>query len=256
VEEAISNEEAAIADLKRAQTSEPELQIGAAKVEIGDSIKQLTTVDSTLHPPLDFPGQGSHQGDRSLKELITNAIDDDKTAVTGLGDTKLTESRRIEAVIQVLEAALREKQSALKNLANRPTLPPDSTASTASTPSTQSTPTASTPGSSTGFVIIAHHELGWHLSTTPDICQGGTLTLSLMLEGIPANTKVELTLTGSGLPPSLTLTLDPGFEVTKPFTVPASKGPTTWVSQITSIGGKPPPTSGAHVAAFAQCPTT
>jgi hypothetical protein len=105
-------------------------------------------------------------------------------------------------------------------------------------------------------VIIAGHELGWNLQTTPDICRGGTLQLTITLVGIPAATKVVLQLTGTGLPPSLTLALDPGKQVTRDFTVPGSKGPTTWTSQILSIGGKPPPTSGAHVAAFAQCPTT
>ena len=126
-------------------------------------------------------------------------------------------------------------------------------------PSTTTAPTSSKPTSTTapptGVVIIAGHELGW-AQTTPDICKGGTITLRLTLEGIPPNTEVKLQLTGSGLEGTLTLTLDPGFEVTHDFTVPASKGPVSWTSQIVSIGGKPPPTSGAHVAAFAACPTT
>jgi hypothetical protein len=126
-------------------------------------------------------------------------------------------------------------------------------------PSTTTAPTPSKPTSTTaaptGVVIIAGHELGW-AQTTPDICKGGTITLRLTLEGIPPDTQVKLQLTGSGLEPTLTLTLDPGFEVTHDFTVPASKGPVSWTSQIVSIGGKPPPTSGAHVAAFAACPTT
>jgi hypothetical protein len=132
--------------------------------------------------------------------------------------------------------------AALKIASPRPTAP------------TASKPT-STTATSTGVVIIAGHELGW-AQTTPDICKGGTITLRLTLEGIPAGTQVELQLTGSGLPATFTLTLDPGFEVTHDFTVPASKGPVSWTSQIVSIGGKPPPSSGAHVAAFAACPTT
>jgi hypothetical protein len=125
-------------------------------------------------------------------------------------------------------------------------------------PSTTTAPTSGTPTSttatSTGVVIIAGHEMGW-AETTPDICQGGTITLRLTLEGIPPDTQVKLQLTGSGLPPTLTLTLDPGFQVLHDFTVPASKGPVSWTSQIVSIGGKPPPSSGARVAAFAACPT-
>jgi hypothetical protein len=125
--------------------------------------------------------------------------------------------------------------------------------------STTAAPTSSKPTSTTapptGVVIIAGHELGW-AQTTPDICKGGTITLRLTLEGIPPDTQVKLQLTGSGLEPTLTLTLDPGFEVTRDFTVPPSKGPVSWTSQIVSIGGKPPPSSGAHVAAFAACPTT
>jgi hypothetical protein len=122
------------------------------------------------------------------------------------------------------------------------------------TPSGSSTlpPVSSAP---TSAVIIAGHELGWNAKTTPDICNGGTLTLTLTLEGIPASTKVVLELTGPGVQGPLTLTLDPGFQVSYDFRVPPSSGTTTWTSQIVSIGGKPPPSSGAHAGAYAQCPT-
>jgi hypothetical protein len=151
-----------------------------------------------------------------------------------------------------------------------PTLPPQSETftapedgkphckSTTVTPSTSTAPPSSTAASTTatpaGEVIIAHHELGW--APTTDICKGGTLDLTLTLDGIPADTQVKLQLAGSGVPPSLTLTLDPGFQVTRDFKVPVSKGTVSWSSQIVSIGGRPPPTSGAHAAAFADCPTT
>jgi hypothetical protein len=153
-----------------------------------------------------------------------------------------------------------------------PTLPPQSEEFTApedgkshctsstTTPSTPTARTSTTPPSTAaspspaGEVIIAHHELGW--AKTTNICNGGTLDLTLTLEGIPPDTPVKLQLTGSGLSPSLTLTLDPGFQITRGFTVPASKGTVSWSSQIVSVDGKPPPSSGAHTAAFADCPTT
>jgi hypothetical protein len=151
-----------------------------------------------------------------------------------------------------------------------PTLPPQSETFTAledgkahctstnTTPSTSTAPASNAPTStatpSAGEVIIAHHELGW--AQTTNICSGGTLLLTLTLDDIPANTQVKLNLTGNGLPSSLTLTLDPGFQVTRDFTLPPSQGTVTWTSQIVSIGGKPAPTSGAHASAFANCPTT
>jgi hypothetical protein len=136
-----------------------------------------------------------------------------------------------------------------------PQISPGNTTPT-TTPATSTSSPAASPAPPVGQVIIAGHELGWKPQTTPDICKGGTLELTITLVGIPAATKVDLALTGNGLPPSLTLALDPGKKVTRDFTVPGSKGPTTWTSQILTIGGKAPPSSGAHVAAFAQCPTT
>jgi hypothetical protein len=149
---------------------------------------------------------------------------------------------------------------------HKPVTVTNQSATITGTPTTTPTATPST---------LAHHELGW--AQTTNICTGGTsprpaskrrspshstrrekgpARLTLTLEDIPANTPVKLNLTGNGLPSSLTLTLDPGFQVTRDFTVPASTGTVSWTSQLVSIGGQPPPSSGAHASAFANCPTT
>jgi hypothetical protein len=120
------------------------------------------------------------------------------------------------------------------------------TATRPTTPATPATPTAPN-------VIIAGNELGWS-QTNPNICNGGTIRLTITIDGIAAATPVAVKLSGPGLPSSLTLTANSGVQVGKDFAVPALKGSVTWTSDIVSIGGETPPSSGAHAAAFAQCP--
>lgn len=188
--------------------------------------------------------KGHELGGYDPTPKVQTALDKDRSAATA-SDKSL--NYRLERVATAMKA----KKAALADLEHIDAFGP--VEGRGSSTETQPSTPASTPN---GVVIIAGHELGWNFQTTPDICKGGTLQLTLTVNGIPASTKVELKLTGNGLPASVTLTVDPGVEVTRAFAVPGSKGPTTWVSQILSIGGKPPPTSGAHAAAFAQCPTT
>ena len=118
-----------------------------------------------------------------------------------------------------------------------------------STPATLTGPPADSPGQTSGAVIIAQNELGW--DTTANICQGATMHLFVTIDGIPPGTPVNVNLSGPGLPASTSFQANPGQQVEENF--PGVSGPGTWTTQITSIGGQPPPTSGSVESSSAQC---
>ena len=110
-------------------------------------------------------------------------------------------------------------------------------------------PTPLTPTGSSGSpgVIIATNQL----SFSGDVCHGGgTLALVLKIEGIAPGTPVQLTLSGPGVPPTVTLQANPGQQTGETFAI---QGAGVWGDNIVSIGGRTPPSDGAHVQGPVQC---
>lgn len=108
------------------------------------------------------------------------------------------------------------------------------------------------PGSS--GVIIPTNSLNFgEEGSTGDICHvGGTLHLMITIDGIAANTPVQVIMIGPGVPPTLSFHASPGVPFVDAF--PIGRGG-TWTDRITSIGGRAPPSSedGVQESASWQC---
>jgi hypothetical protein len=111
-----------------------------------------------------------------------------------------------------------------------------------------SPPTAVTPPSPPGAlgVTIPHNGL----SFVGDVCQGGTLDLSVTVLGITAGSVVVIKLSGAGLPSRLTFHANPGQPFGQDFPI---RGAGVWSDEVISIAGHPPPSAGAKVTAPWQC---
>jgi hypothetical protein len=105
------------------------------------------------------------------------------------------------------------------------------------------------------FVIIAGNEISFGQAAGFDpakVCKsGGTVTFTWKIVGIAPGTPVQVRLVGRGVPSSVTFTANPNGPVAKAYAIPPGGG--SWSDDIVSIGGVPPPSSGAHSATVFQC---
>jgi hypothetical protein len=105
------------------------------------------------------------------------------------------------------------------------------------------------------FVLIATNAITFGQATTFDpakTCrEGGTVTFTWKIVGISPNTPVAAQLTGPGVTSPLTFVASSDVPVTRSFHFPPGGG--SWSDTIVTIGGKPPPSSGAHVSTVVQC---
>jgi len=138
-----------------------------------------------------------------------------------------------------------------------------STSKASTTGPSVSPPGATTPiisgatGPSSGGVAgltVARNEITFGTpAEAGQVCHGGgTLTITVLVDGVPANTPVALRLSGPGLPAGFTFDTQPNTPTVRSFPV---SGAGQWSDDIVSIGGQPPPTNRGllSVTGSVQC---